>query len=450
MPRSEAVAPVDKPSLVRAIGTGTLAANVVNLTVGAGIFALPALVAAQLGSATILGYAACSIILLLVFLCFAEAGSRVHGSGGAYAYTEAAFGPFAGFLTSSLLWFGYAVFSDAAIADIMISTIATAIPVLAQPIPRALALIGIFSALAVVNIIGVRSGARFAVGVTLVKLLPLLALIVAGLPSVSWGEVIPSQLPPGETLGSATLLLYFAFGGGECAVTPSGEIRNPTRTVPRGLLLGLGAVLALYMGVQIVSQGVLGADLATDTATPLAAVAERLFGHGGRVLLLAAAAFSIFGTLSGDLLASPRCIFGAAQDGLLPRYLAAIHPRFRTPYVSIAVFAALVCVSAIAGAFRALAILASASILLVELGVCLSVLALRRQNAGAPAIGFRVPGGPVIPLLGAASVIWLLSHLSRTEVLGVLLMLVISSVLYLRVWWGRRGAIPAIAGAAAD
>ena len=104
----------ERGALRRVLGPGTLALIFANGTIGAGIFAVPGLVAAALGSATALGYAICAVLVMLIFLCFAEVGSRVHESGGAYAYVETAFGPFAGFIAANLMWFGFAACSDAA------------------------------------------------------------------------------------------------------------------------------------------------------------------------------------------------------------------------------------------------------------------------------------------------------------------------------------------------
>ena len=110
--------------LVRAIGPAGLGINVINMTVGGGIFVLPGVMAAQLGPAALFAYFICGISVALVFLCYAEIGSRIARSGGSYAYVENAFGPFAGFITSILLWFGWAVLADAAITVAMVNTIA--------------------------------------------------------------------------------------------------------------------------------------------------------------------------------------------------------------------------------------------------------------------------------------------------------------------------------------
>jgi amino acid transporter len=431
--------------LQRQIGPGTLAASVINATIGTGIFTLPVVVALRLGHATVVAYLICAVLVGLIFLCYAEAGSRVSVSGGAYAYVETAFGPYAGFLTSSLLWFGYSMLSDAAIADALVSMLATMVPWAGKPVPRALIMIAMFGGLAAFNIRGVRSGARLVVGLTLAKLAPLVLLIVLGFSHVRWGDIDPTGAAHWDDLGATTLLLFFMFAGGETAVTPSGEIRNPNRTVPRGLLMGIGAVVFIYMIIQAVTQSVLGADMEQYNAAPLVGVADRLIGPAGATLLLVGACVSIFGTLSGDMLNTPRAIYAASRDGLLPGPFAAIHPRFRTPHLAIALLAVLACTFAIAGAFRSLAVASSACLLLVDLAVALSVLVLRRRNVRAGDYVFKVRGGPLIPILGALVVLWTLSHIARDEAIGVALLVVASSILYLYSRYRRQKALDAAA-----
>jgi APA family basic amino acid/polyamine antiporter len=390
--------------LVRAIGTGTLAASILNLVVGAGIFALPALVVAEIGTAAPFAYLLCSILVGLVFLCFAEAGSRVAGSGGAYACVEAAFGPFAGFLVSTLLWFGVGVLSCAAISNVIADTLASVWPWTGHASARFLFLFMLFGGLAAINVAGVRSASRFVVLNTAVKLVPLLVLVVTGLPAIRWDNLALKTWPPLENFGATSLLLFFAFGGAELALTPSGEVQNPSQ----------------------------------HKGAPLAAAAERILGSSGRVLLVLGATLSIFATLSGSLLATPRALFAAAEDGLLPARLAAIHPRFRTPHIAIIVFALLSYAFAITGTFRKLAVLSSASVLLIYFAVSLSVLGLRHRKVQASPQMFCVPGGPLVPLLSCAVVLWLLSHAARAEVLGLSLLLLVASAVYgARLVWRK-------------
>ena len=425
-------------ALRRTLGPVTLALIFTNGIIGAGIFALPGLVAAALGSATAVGYAICAVLVVLIFLCFAEVGSRVHDSGGAYAYVERAFGPFAGFIAANLMWFGVGACVDAALAVVLVSTLATALPVLAQPLPRALALIALFAFMAGVNITGVKTGARLVVALTVLKLLPLLLLLVVGIPHIAWSLVIPSSMPSASTLGRGVLLLMFAFIGGESSLSASGELRNPSRTVPLGLLMGVATVVSIYFGLQLVAEGVLGADLPAQTTTPLAAVAEQLMGPWGRSLLLGAVTLSIFALVNGDLLVSPRCLYAAAKDGLLPASLAKVHPRFQTPYMAILVFAAIACALAVLGAFKPLAILGTASVLLVDVFVCLAVLRLRQRGVQTADAPFVIPGGPLVPILGAAVCVWVLTNLSREELLGLSALVFFSGGLYLRVMRARQ------------
>jgi len=427
----------DSGALRRVIGPGTLALIFANGTIGAGIFAVPGLVAATLGSATALGYAICAVLVVLIFLCFAEVGSRVHDSGGAYVYVERAFGPFTGFIAANLMWFGVGACVDAALADVLVGTLATAAPILAQPMPRALALIALFAFMAGVNIIGVKSGARLVVVLTVLKLLPLLLLLVVGLPHIDLSHIIPSSMPSASTLGRGVLLLMFAFIGGESSLSASGELRNPRRTVPLGLLMGVATVVGVYFGLQLVAEGVLGADLPLQTTTPLAATAEQLLGPWGRTLLLGTVSLSIFALVNGDLLLSPRCLYAAAKDGLLPAPLARVHPRFQTPYIAILVFAAVACALAVLGAFRPLAILGTSSVLLVDVAVCLAVLRLRQRGVQSVDAPFVIPGGPVVPILGATVCVWVLTNLSREELLGLSALVFFSGGLYLRIMRAR-------------
>ena len=184
---------VGDEGLVRVIGTRALGLNIVNLVVGAGIFVLPGIVAAELGSAAILAYLVCSIAVALVFLCFAEIGSRVTRSGGAYAYIEEAFGPFAGFIAAVLFWFGWSALADAAITVAMVETIAIGFPVLSNPFARALFIIGLFTFLVVVNVLGVQSGVRLYVFNTMAKLVPLLLLVMVGLFSMNYEYLVISS-----------------------------------------------------------------------------------------------------------------------------------------------------------------------------------------------------------------------------------------------------------------
>lgn len=416
--------------LVRAIGPWALGANAINLTVGAGIFALPAAVAVILGPAALLAYLLCGALILLVLVCFAEVGSQVTRSGGAVAYVEEAFGPMAGFLAWVIFALAFSAASDAAIAHVLMDALAVGIPALAGGPPRALALVLVFGGLAAVNVWGVREGTRVAVVTTVAKLLPLLLLIAVGVFAVQGPNLTWPGWPSIEKLGAGALLLFFAFGGIESALTPSGEIRDPARTVPRGILGAAGAIILLYLALQFVSQGVLGNELALGGTAPLADLGDRLMGPAGRSLIVACTAVAVFGALAADMIGTPRAFLAASESGMLPEALSRIHPRFHTPWIAILVTAGVALALSLSGGFAVLAVLASMALLLIYLAVCLAALRLRYTTPQAPG-SFRAPGGPTVALLASAVVLWVLSHSTRQETLGMTALIGVSIVYYL-------------------
>ena len=416
--------------LVRVIGVGALSLGVVNMVVGAGIFVLPGRIAAELGSAAILAYLICSVAVALIFLCFAEVGGRVTRSGGAYAYIEEAFGPLAGFIASILLWFGFSALADAAITVAMVEVMTVAFPMLGESIPRSAFIIALFMFLTVVNIRGVEAGVRLYVFNTFAKLIPLLLLLVAGLFAINVENLAIPEWPTAGELGAGAIMLFFAFSGAESALSASGEIKNPSRTVPMGLLIGMASLLVLYVGLQTVAQGVLGPELANNTEAPLAAVAVEVFGGWGGKMLLVGVVISIYGAISGDMLGAPRVIFASSLDGNLPKVLSKVHAKYKTPHVAVIFFAVVVCVFALSGTFRYLAVFATGSLLLIDLGVSLAVLRLRQRD-GLPGAGeFRLPFGPLIPLLSCLIVGWLLAQVPAEEAFSIAGLIGVSVVVY--------------------
>jgi basic amino acid/polyamine antiporter, APA family len=416
--------------LVRVIGVGALSLGVVNMVVGAGIFVLPGRIAAELGSAAILAYLICSVAVALIFLCFAEVGSRVSRSGGAYAYIEEAFGPFAGFIASIMMWFGYLALSDAAITVAMVEALTLGFPVLGRSLPRGLFIIAVFAFLSFVNIRGAKAGVRFYMVSTVTKLVPLLVLLVVGMFAINLENLAIPEWPSAQQLGAGAIMLFFAFGGAESALSASGEIKNPGRTVPLGLLAGIGGLMVLYVGLQTVSQGVLGAELANNTEAPLAAVATQALGTWGGKMLLVGVVISIFSTLSGDMMGAPRVVFASAFDGHLPKALAKLHPKYNTPHVAIVFFATLVCAFALSGTFKYLAVFATGTLLLLYLGVSLAVLRLRQRDGLPEAGAFRLPFGPLIPVSSSLIVVWLLSQVPLGEALSIAGLMGASAVAY--------------------
>ena len=415
-------------SLQRLIGVRALALTAMNTTVGAGIFGLPALIAADMGASAPIGYIVTALLFFCVVLCFAEAGSRVSTAGGLYAYSNAAFGPFTGSFVGTLLWFGNGALSNAAVAVLMVNGLSLAFPALAEPFGRNLTLIVAYTSLAAVNVRGLKLGLRVTEGITVIKLLPLILLAVVGLVTLKWSAIPMPELPDTGQLGRGVVLLTFTFMGIETALSPSAEIRDPTRVVPRGLALALLGITLLYFSLQLVAQGALGEGLATATDAPLAATAAVVLGTWGKVLMLAAGVVCMAGVLPGDMLATPRVLYAMGHDRLLPAWLGVVHPRFNTPAAAIITYCVVCAVLALSGTFKVLAVLAAASTLVMYLATAIAVLVLRRRGVTIGKPPFVIPGGAVVPLIAALTIMAVLSTLAWRELAAIGVMLAVSSV----------------------
>jgi len=433
-------APAAERSLVRAIGTWALAAGIINVTVGGGIFRLPAVVAAALGPAAPLAYVVCAIAMALIVLCIAEAGSRVALTGGPYAYVELAFGPYVAFLTGVLLWL-LGTTAVAAVSTVFATNAAKLFPVFEQPAMRALLLIASFGTVATINVLGVKQGSRLNGIATVAKLLPLVLLVLAGVFFIDPANLAIESTPAVGEVTRASIVLIFAFSGIESALVPSGEVKDPARTVPRAVFAAMLAITLLYIALQLVAQGVLG-DALASSETPLADAAGAVLGPWGRILLLAAVVISTFGYLSGMTLAVPRALFAFGRDGYLPRTVAAVHSRYHTPHVSIGVQSAIACGLAITSRFDALAVISNVAALLVYFACSLAAWQLRRRDVQAGGTPFRVPGAAVVPFLSCAVILGLLSSITVAEWRVLVLVLAVASLLFV-VTRRRRAAIAA-------
>src|SRR5690349_7391436 len=285
-------APEEK--LIRAIGVPALAANIVNTTIGASIFVLPGTIAKMLGNAAPIAFMICEIAQGVFVTCFALAGSHVSMTGGLYAYVEVAFGRYIGFL-AGLMNFVTNILGVAAVANVLAEAMSAMSPVLATSVARLLILLAIFTGLVAVNVRSVRAGASVVTLVTLVKLIPLLIFIAVGIFYIKPDAITFAAPANHHSLGDAVLLLMFAFFGIEGALTPSGEVQNPARTVPRAIYIAICLTTVVYLLIQFVTQGALGSRLAETTGTPLAIAAAVFLGNFGRNLLLAGQTISSFG-----------------------------------------------------------------------------------------------------------------------------------------------------------
>ncbi|HEY5405786.1 MAG TPA: amino acid permease [Ginsengibacter sp.] len=416
--------------LKRVVGVPGLALAIINGIIGAGIFALPAIVAIAMGAFGVFVYIFCSIMMAAIMLCYAEIGSRITTSGGSYAYVEAAFGNFTGYIINWLYFFGWSILGSAALTNLIADSLAVIFPALANPIMRAIFFSVLIGFMILINVRGAKQGIGLVKLITIIKLLPLLGIIIFGFSKVKATNLHWEHIPAIKTFADTALILFFAFAGFETSLGVSGEFKNPKRTVPLGIIVGGIVVLIVYMLLQTVTQGVLGAEIVSFKDAPLAAVSEKIVGPAGATILLITAAISCFGGVSADIMATPRSLFAGANDGMFPKVLGKVHPRFATPYIAIIIYGLLIFIFSVSGGFQQLAILASASILIVYLAVILATLKLRRKKKDAPEKTFKAPGGLIFPIIGIASITWLLTSLGKWEILSTLIFIAVVCVIY--------------------
>lgn len=414
--------------LVRALGPLGLATSIISMTVGAGIFAVPSALAVSLGPYAPLAFLASALGMGAVAICFAEGGSRLPTSGGVYGYVEAAMGPLAGYVAGTLLWVGD-ILAMASVAAALADVAAALAPVTLVMLVRATVIIGVIGFVAAVNVGGVTRGARLVTVAMALKLVPLVVFIVVGAAAVHGANFSTPPAWKPEGLGRALILAAFALSGMETILCASGEVARPTRTIPLALGIALASVTILYVAIQLIAQGILGSAL-THSPAPLADAMSRL-GPGLHVLMLAGTAFAMLGTIAGDILGTPRMVFAFARDGLLPRALGRVHPRTHTPYVAILSYAALAMILALTGSFAELAVLATMATSGLYAVGCIATWLLTRRGvalAGEP-LNFRWLGAAAV--MGVGSMLLLIGLGSRSEIMGVAVLIGVSALVYL-------------------
>jgi amino acid transporter len=416
--------------LSRELGTRQLAAGIFNYNVGAGIFALPAIAMARLGPSAPLAYIACAVLMGLVVLCFAEAGSRVSVSGGPYAYVEVALGPFVGFIAGALNYLTQ-IAATSAVTAFFAASVARLVGAEASKPFLVTLVIGTLAILAWVNFRGVRTGARVLEIVTVAKLVPLVGFVIIGVFFVDSANLVWTDVASFKTTLGAVGILIFAFAGIEGALVPSGEVKDPNRTVPRAAFLALGLVTLLYIAIHLVAQGILGAELANDTVTPLATATSRFAGSVGFTLMVVAATISMLGHMSGAILATPRMLLAFGRDGFIPKWFASVHPTFRTPQVAIAFHTAVLIGVALSGTFVQLAILANVAVLSLYLLCAIAAGVLWRRDVRQSGEPYKAPGGPLVPALAVIAIVWLLwATVTRREFIALAAVVGLAVVMY--------------------
>lgn len=361
------------------------------------MYLLPAAAAALLGPASLWAVLLAGFAVLLLVLCFAEAGSHFDEPGSAYVYTREAFGDFVGFGVGWMTWLAR-IASVASLTNGFAQALTFLWPAAGAGSTRVLVITLPLALIVWINVTGVQYGARLSVALTIAKILPLLFFVGVGIWAVDWSLVFPAPMPGAGGLAEAAALLLFAYAGFENTAAAAGEFKNPRRDVPFALLTMIVVVTLIYTLVQLVALGTLPDLAARVDGTPLADSATLLVGAWAGLMLTAGAAISIAGNVGSSLLNGPRYLYALAKDGYGPRVLARVHPRFQTPAPAIVAQGVLAAVLALSGSFAELAMLSIVARLATYIGTAAAVPVLRRKHPRTPE-AFVLPGGPTIPIL---------------------------------------------------
>jgi amino acid transporter len=422
--------------LVRAIGRWSLFTLVLNLMIGSGVFRLPSDLAGLLGWWSPAGYFVAALGMGAIMAAFAEVASQFHEAGGPYLYTRETFGRFAGIQVGWLSWL-VRLTSAAANANVFLLYLGEFWRPASSGIPRIVALTILIGGLAIANVRGVSGGANLSNMVAAAKVMALLLFIGVGLFFLTRHGVPATFPPPAVPLtkwSEAVLLLVFAFGGFEGGLMSQGEARDSRRDVPFALFMALAVTTVIYALNQVVAQSVL--PVGSMSQRPLADAARVMMGGGGAALIALAALLSTYGNLSSQMLNSPRVTFALAEGGDFPAFLAAVHPRFRTPWISIVFYAVLVWTLTAFADFRWNATLSAVGRLFTYAAVCGALPALRRWQPDRPA--FRLRGGVIFASIGLLFCVVMITRMGRADLFAI----IATVLLALANWWwvARRNA----------
>jgi amino acid transporter len=423
--------------LDRALGRRDLTAFAINRVIGAGIFGIPAVLFAAVGPFSIIAFVLAAVAVSLITLCFAEVGSAHRDTGGPYLYAYRTFGPVVGFEIGWLLWVTQ-LGGFATVTNLFVNYVGWFVPSATSGGPRVAIVAMIVTSLAVVNVLGVRRAALVNNILALGKLVPLVLFVVVGARFVDTARFAFAGASTAAAFSGAVLVAVYAFSGFEVLGVPSGEIRDPERTIPFALLAGLAVVAIIYVGVQVVAIGTLP-DLATSSR-PLADAAGRIFGRAGATVMVTGALVSTLGVSHAILLAAGRMPFALAERRQLPAVIAAVHPVYRTPWIGLIVSASAMALFTLATTFTSALTITVGLRVIIYLVTCAALPVLRRRPGQAPA-AFRVPAGDAVALLSVVTCIGLLVMRPWTETRQLVIVLLVGMV----AWAGcaaaaRRGS----------
>ena len=377
--------------------------------IGAGIFINPYLVAERVHTSFLIlsVWIAGGVVALLGGFIYAELAARLPVVGGQYAYLREALHPGVAFLYG---WVLLLVIQTGGMAAVAVTFARYFLELTQWSVSDSLIAAAALALLTAVNCLGVRAGSRLQSTMTLtaiaaIGVLEISSFLRGGPSQISFGPILdqPPSLKLALAFGSAMTPVLFAYGGWQTSSFLGGEVRDPRKTLPRGLVFGVLGVIAVYTSVNLVYVRALGPTGLAVTTTPASAVMRAALGPRGGALIAAGIAFSAFGFLSQSILTAPRVYFAMAEDRVFFRSVAWVHPRTRVPVIAIAMQGVWAMVIALTGTYAQVVnyVVAMDSIFFGLTAVCL--LVLRRRDSSSSAIDYRVPGHPWTTLLFIAA-----------------------------------------------
>lgn len=408
-------APPQPPSLRRALGVVDGVSILVGITIGAGIYSTPQLIAGYLGSfqEIILLWILVGAFVFIAGLVYAELGTRLPNTGGEYVYISRCFGPFAGFIFGWAQLFIIRTSPAAGLAMIAADYLTYFVSLTAWQ--HTFVALGIIAFFGVLNYVGIQRASVYQNLSTMLKVGGLAALVLAGLILMRGQEnLLATRAAPTGTLGpigntvAAIMLIVFSHTGWDRLGYSAGEMKNPQRVLRLGLLIGVGVIVFLYVSTNTIyhmtlgMEGVRGARIvASDTAT-------KLVGPIGAGLVAILVIVSTTGSINGTMMTATRVYYAMARDGLFFRWFAHIHPKYRTPshaVIAHCVWAAVILL--VRSSFETIVAGMVFALLIFYVMTTLALFKLRRENAGGDGV-FRVPLYPVLPAVYLAGILALL------------------------------------------
>lgn len=400
----------------------------INSVIGSGIFLLPGKAMKIIGPGSVWMYVFDTFLVLSMALCFAEVGGMFNKAGGPYVYAKEAFGDFVGFEVGIMKW-AVSIIAWATMAVGFATALGGIWPAAAQGTTKSMIAVAILVGLGIVNIIGVSVTRVLNNIITVGKLVPLVFFVAVGIFFIKGANFVPMfpQGTSGETVGAAAILIFYAFTGFESIAVAAEDMENPQKNIPIAIIITMLIASAIYILTQVVAIGVLGPKLAAS-ATPVADAARVFFGGFGGTLVTAGTLVSIGGINIAASFITPRSGVALAEDGLLPAAVAKKSSR-NTPIVAIIITVALAIPIALSGSFTQLAAISVVSRFAQYIPTCLSVIVLRKKRPELKST-FRVPFGPVLPILSVVISLWLLSKATQTQIIWGLGAMLIGVPLY--------------------